>query len=626
MKIQSLNIQNHLQQTQKVLARSLERLSSGSRLNRFSDGPADMAQLNHLNSQIRGQRASIQQVNEAQGMLQSAESNLSSQLDLVQRMRELALQAANGSTTSAERDNLDIELQELVEEYKRIALEASFHDTKLLDGSFGSKDIQVGANKGDQLSFSTANSQASKVFQKTIGTGEFSEFENYETNSPEDIVLADINGNGILDKVVANEGDDTVSVFLGNGDGSFQSAQTFDVGGNPAAVAAKDLTGNGILDLVATSQTDGEISVLLGNGDGSFQSQTTFNVGSDPESVSIGDFNGNGVMDVVTADRGDNTLSVLLGNGDGSFQARDTFGVGSTPTDVKVGDLDGNGIIDIVATNRGDDNISVLMGNGDGSFETHQTYNVDENPESLVLADLNGNGILDVAVANNKSLSPAGSLSILLGAGDGSFGSADNTSTGINSIAISSGDLNGDGSIDLIVSGSTTGTDGPYSVFTNDGSGSFEKEDFTLTDGDDLIASDLGDLNGDGVLDIVFGGKSENKTFSLLADTETLSAESDLDITTQENAEKLVDILDDAIDKLNELRTEVGSQETRFDFTHDHLLLQSENLEDARSKLADTDFAFETSELVRAQVLQQAQVASLAQANLQRHSVLDLLP
>ena len=125
-----------------------------------------------------------------------------------------------------------------------------------------------------------------------------------------------------------------------------------------------DLNGDGWVDIVTASWTPNSVSVLLGNGDGTFASQATFAVGSSPNSVALADLNGDGQVDIVTANRNSSNVSVLLGNGDGTFAAQATFTVGSQPWSVALADLNGDGQVDIVTTNKGSNNMSVLLNQG----------------------------------------------------------------------------------------------------------------------------------------------------------------------------------------------------------------------------------------------------------------------
>src|SRR5439155_1263538 len=145
--------------------------------------------------------------------------------------------------------------------------------------------------------------------------------------------------------------------------------------------------------------------------------------GLDPSSVAVGDFNGDGVPDLAVANSRSDTVSVLLGGGDRTFQAPLTFAVGRNPVFVVVGDFNGDGVPDLAVANEGA--VSVLLGNGDGTFQAALSLTAGGNPRSLAVGDFNGDGVLDLAVVNGDFLK-AGTVSVLLGNGDGSFRAAPN--------------------------------------------------------------------------------------------------------------------------------------------------------------------------------------------------------
>jgi hypothetical protein len=169
-----------------------------------------------------------------------------------------------------------------------------------------------------------------------------------------------------------------------------------------------DFNGDGLLDLAVANEgtwpnfRDGSVSVLLGNGDGTFQTARNFPAGIAPWSVAVGDFNGDGNQDLAVANFGSNNVSILLGNGDGSFQ-QVNYAAGSSPRSVAVGDFDGDGLPDLaVASASG--TVRVLLGNGDGSFQTtHVSYVAGGFPSSAAVADFDGDGFPDLAVANSNS-------------------------------------------------------------------------------------------------------------------------------------------------------------------------------------------------------------------------------
>ncbi|HYM75013.1 MAG TPA: FG-GAP-like repeat-containing protein [Candidatus Dormibacteraeota bacterium] len=330
--------------------------------------------------------------------------------------------------------------------------------------------------------------------------------QDYATGvNPSVIAIGDFNRDGKLDLAVSNYcggsnclSASTVSILLGNGDGTFQAQHAYAVGTQPIPIVTADFNGDGKLDLAVANFADSTISILLGNGDGTFQPQNTLAVGTNPISVATGDFNGDGKLDLAVADRAVDTVSVLLGNGDGTFQAPLSFTTGLTPGYVVAGDFNGDGILDLAVANTGDGTVSILVGNGDGTFQTQTTFPAGANPYSVVAADFNGDGKLDLAVTNGGDPGPF-TISVLLGNGNGTFQSPVAYATGRYPLGIALGELNGDDKLDLAV---TNQDDSTVSVLLGNGDGTFQGQIvFPTTGGGEGIVT--GDFNGDGRIDVV---------------------------------------------------------------------------------------------------------------------------
>jgi len=161
--VAALQAQRNLGKTTKSLNRALERLASGERIVRAGDDAAGLAISEGLRSQVRGLRQAVRNANDATGFLQTAEGALSEMTNIAQRLRELAVQAANGSLGPTDRGFLDAERSELVEEFNRIANQTSFNTTKLLDGTFSTVDLQVGVQKGEDISFTIGDARATAL-------------------------------------------------------------------------------------------------------------------------------------------------------------------------------------------------------------------------------------------------------------------------------------------------------------------------------------------------------------------------------------------------------------------------------------------------------------------------------
>lgn len=270
-------------------------------------------------------------------------------------------------------------------------------------------------------------------------------------NNPGFVAVSDFNADGHMDVAVGSLGSQELSILLGNGDGTFQPAVAYAAGSRPRGVAAGDFNGDGRPDLAVANRDTAAVSVLLGRGDGTFAPPTSYPAGTSPATVVVADFNGDGRADVAVANQVSDGVSVLLGNGDGTFAPAMTAAAGDGSFGVAAGDLNADGRVDLITADSQAATVSVLLGRGDGSFQPRVAYAVGSFPLSVVTADMNGDGQLDVVAANKSSLNP--SVSVLLGRGDGTLAPAVNFSTGAGPTVVA-GDLNGDGRPDLVTANS----------------------------------------------------------------------------------------------------------------------------------------------------------------------------
>lgn len=325
---------------------------------------------------------------------------------------------------------------------------------------------------------------------------------------PFQVVVADVNDDGIPDIVSANRSDNSVSVLLGNRDGSFQTKETFAAGRLPISAAVADINGDGKPDIITANYGGNTVSVLLGNGDGTFQPHQDIVAGSDPYNVKVADINGDGELDLAVTNKNDNTAGILLGNGDGSFQPMKAFPVASGPYEIVVEDLDGNKIPDLVVSHFSASVVDVLLGNGDGTFQPSRTFPIGARPYGLAVADVNGDGKPDIVTSNYHD----GTVSVLLGIGDGSFQSGVNYRVGKAPNEVQVADLNGDGKLDIVTS--NYGSDS-VSVLLGNSTGGFQPER-TFAAGSGPASVWVADLNGDRKLDLVVGNRNASTVSVLL--------------------------------------------------------------------------------------------------------------
>jgi hypothetical protein len=245
------------------------------------------------------------------------------------------------------------------------------------------------------------------------------------TTDPRTVATADLNGDGLTDFAVGSFGNPPqysgrVDLFLTGSDGSYTRTATFVIGA-PTSVIAADFNGDGAIDLAATNLSGGTVRVFLGNGDGTFQSPFNIAAGTLPYGITSGDFDGDTHLDLAVTrwdpsnPPGPGTVRVMLGNGDGSFGPPASFSVGSNPIAVIAADFNDDGTLDLATANEGDATVSVLIGGGDGTFYSASHYSVGGYPQILFAADFNGDGLPDLAVqSGNPNIGSPGILTTLI--------------------------------------------------------------------------------------------------------------------------------------------------------------------------------------------------------------------
>ena len=268
------------------------------------------------------------------------------------------------------------------------------------------------------------------------------------------LTVADFNGDSKPDLATANYGAQSASVLLGNGDGTFAAATSYFVNANATNVKSDDFNGDGKADLIVASvygtQILGAVSIFLGNGDGTFGTRLDNGTGQpDVSQMAIGDFNSDGKKDVVMINSGSNTFTVFRGQGDGTLVSIGLFPAGYIPFGVLTSDLDGDGKLDLIVANFYSTDVSVFAGNGNGTFATAASILYSGN--FIAAGDFDADGKRDVTLAGWES--GFINLSYLLGAGDGSFSFSDSDQFASSPpTAVVAADFNGDAKIDVVLS------------------------------------------------------------------------------------------------------------------------------------------------------------------------------
>jgi hypothetical protein len=322
---------------------------------------------------------------------------------------------------------------------------------------------------------------------------------------------ADFNGDGFADAVTANEGSDSISVLLGNGDGTLRAGVQYPTGAAPRKLAIADFNADGRPD-IAVACFSGGADVLLNSGNGTFAPAFNVGFGGQNTGIAAGDLNGDGRPDLVVTRGPFNIFDIILATGSGTFAPLVAVNMpaGAAPEAVTVADLNADGKLDIIiGSTIGGGSLSVYRGNGNGTFAAPQTVATGGIPNSIAAADFDGNGRTDVvAIVNNNA-------ALLLSNPDGTLQSPTNYAMGGNPGAITTGDFNGDGAPDISV---VNFFDGTVTVRrgTRSGTNAFEAPT-SYPAGDRPIGLATGDFNTDGRPDFVTANFAGNNAAVLLS-------------------------------------------------------------------------------------------------------------
>jgi hypothetical protein len=343
---------------------------------------------------------------------------------------------------------------------------------------------------------------------------------NTQSNYLSQVTAGDLTHNGLADLAIVNIILGAASIYsVGAGTGFFPIWKFAPSPLGPGSVVLADVNGDGNLDIITSDNLYGSLTIGFGDGQGNFPSSETLNTSDFYGPLAVADLTNNGIADIIGLGFGN--VAVVLGTGNGQFQPEIQFGTGGVePWALAIADVNHDGVPDLIIANIGNyssnhkpyGSVTVLLGRGDGRFQAPRRYFAGRNPSSIALADFNGDGNVDIAVTNLNL-----GLSILLGDGKGGFSAPAALFPGLYAGSVVAADFNGDGKQDLAL---ITGSPGQVTLLLGNGDGTFQAPQFFVT-GINAIQVVAADFNGDGKPDVatIDSNELEGKVSVLLNTT-----------------------------------------------------------------------------------------------------------
>jgi hypothetical protein len=335
-------------------------------------------------------------------------------------------------------------------------------------------------------------------------------------DTPDWLVVADLNGDDDADIVAVNEFSNSVSVLLGGAASSFAPAASYGVGVQPKSAAAADFDGDGDPDLAVSNAEaptgPDTVSILLNAGNGTFTAGTDVSISGGPRRVIAGLFDNDADPDLAVTNGNGDSVSIRLGAAGATFGTQNNFAAADSPFGLAAGNFDGDADLDLAVANSGPDNVSILLGNGDGTFGSPTQHSVGDSPHFVAVGDFNGDADPDLAVANSGSHD----VSVLLGGTGGTFAPPTTFAVGQAPTGVAAGDVTGDGDLDLVVANSAMpGFVPQLSLLVGGAGGSFAAER-RLTTGGTARAVAIADVNADGAPDVISANGGNDNVSVLL--------------------------------------------------------------------------------------------------------------
>jgi flagellin len=673
--IASLNAQHNLTKSGATLQTALERLSSGLRINSAKDDAAGLAISERMSSQINGLNQATRNANDGISLAQTAESAISGMTDNLQRLRELAVQAANSTNSASDRASIQSEVSQLVSEIGRVSGTTEFNGIKLLDGTFNNRTIQVGANANQTIGVTIENTSTSKLGSTLSssltasnngvamasgdlilnGTSIGASFAASDNASSADASISAISkaaAINLLTSVTGVSAKADAVVALGVGQTAAVGSGTITVNG--VATSALVMTGTGSVDRTTIVQAINEKSALSG--------VTAIDTGLSTTGIQLSAADGRNITVLLTSNGTSVFTSATTGIGNGSTYGN--FTLSSTKEIV----VTGGASIANAGVSAGKYSTQTAYSSTTNSTTVANTAFVSGSfringatiGASLAASDLassagNANSSIAKAAAINAISSFTGVTATAnanqLNGSAMTAAAAAGTIT-INGVATATFSTTGDGTVSRAATiTAINAISGRTGVIATDGGTSALGVNLVAADGRNIavtfgthLSATTGITTSTAINTYGTFTLSSAKSFSVttgdagtsLSTIGMLAAGTygsgqagqslnSVDVSTVKGANDAINAVDIAINTLNSVRGDLGALQNRFTSTVSNLSSSSDNLNAARSRIRDADFAVETAKLSRGQILQQAGVAMLAQANALPNNVLALL-
>lgn len=705
--VKALVAQESMRSSNLKLSNAMERLSTGLRINSAKDDAAGLAITNRMSAQVRGMSVAVRNANDGISMAQTADGAYGQVTSMLQRMRELAVQASTGSLTGSDRESIQLEIDELKSEIDNVAKSTKFNGIALLDGSAKSITLQTGANQGDSI-----NVGFDSVKTKDIGSGDRPALTSFGGDATDVGALSSgvLTINGVMvgaslstddnkSYLAATGGLASASVVAASAiskvaainrvteqSGVYAKVNSTEVMGTTMSSVNSALTGtitiNGIQTSSVTTTTDSELSrSLVANAINAISGQTgvrAINTGDDQQGVKLVADDGRNItvefLTLTAAATGVRASGTYVGTFSLYSQSGAAINV-SQAADKDANSLENSGLRagtfssdmavsvtkarDVVTAGTSASSQPVFAGdtlviNGIAIGAALATDDTASVANSVATASQKAASAIAIAAAINKKSDATGvtakaEANVLRGTGF-----TETTSSGtlsINNVSITIAAYTRNAVIDAIneKSGQTgvvasawgdgielVAADGRNIVIASDlDAVSLGLEGVTIGDGTTVTAGAVHyasvSLSSTKAFTVERGNEGgtnlEDFGFSVgtFGGNDTGMKVADLDVTTQSGAQQAITAIDAAIDDVARSQARSGAFQNRLEAVVSVLSESTENMSAARSRILDTDYATETTALAKAQIVQQAATAMLAQANQQQQSVLALL-